>query len=110
MSVQIPISNDPNQSFKVKIPLGSRNINLGFFLTFNAQAGYWVLTLSNADDDTVLLAGVPMVCGLGDMTDLLTQYKHLGIGSAYLIKVSPSDNDSPGADDWGSSFVLLWDE
>jgi hypothetical protein len=103
----IPLTNAPNQSMRVTIPIDGRNITLGLRFRFNNVAGYWVMAISDKDGNS-LLDGIPLLTGAYPAADLLGQYKHLGLGSACLIKRSNSPLDSPDSSTLGSLFQLAW--
>jgi hypothetical protein len=79
-------------------------IKFNFFLRYNTEAGYWVLDIYDSSN-TALVLGVNLVCGL----NLLEQYSHLKIGSAYIYKADSSiTDDYPSETNLGSKFLLIW--
>lgn len=106
--IQIPVTNQPNQSFRVKIPLTSGNINLSFFIAWNLIAEYWQMSVSNADTGEEYLSNLPMITGQAPAQNLLRQFEYLAIGSAYIIPLSSATSDFPGDEDWGTNFILVW--
>jgi hypothetical protein len=67
---------------------------------WNAWAGYWTITLKRLDTSELLIAGVPLVCGL----DLLGPYK-LGLGR--LVGVT-STGENPTLDTLGTDVLFYW--
>lgn len=107
--ITIPISNDPNQTFSVIIPLGSVNLDLEFYVFWNPFADYWQMTVRR--DGVAVIDGLPLITGKGLAGNLLEQYEYLGIGSAYVVPLAAGlDRDFPGENDWGSNFIMLWGE
>lgn len=109
MSTQIiPLTSDPNQTFEIKVEVNDKNISLGFVVRYNEIAGYWVITISDPDTDTILIDSVPLVGGDYPAANLLGQFDYLRIGSAYLIKATATPADRPDDTSLGTDFVLVW--
>ena len=66
----IPLTNDPNQIFSVRLPVDDRNITLILRLRYNTIAGYWVLGISDENDEP-LIAGLPLLANLYPTANLL---------------------------------------
>lgn len=108
-SVIVPLTPSLNQSLTCTLPVDSSNITLSFTFTYNAQGGYWFMSVTDASN-TLLLDGVPVITGQYPAANILGQYQHLGIGSAYLVPVSSVLADNPDFDSLGSDFVLVWSD
>lgn len=111
---QIPVTNNPNQTFNVSIPQGKNNINLQFFISWNAMALYWQASILNLDTNIQLIVNLPML-PIGPNGNWLGQYVYWGIGSAYIIAVSANAPDHPGINDWAvngqsGNFILVWSD
>lgn len=106
----IPLTNQPNQSFTCNIPLLERNITLDFFMYWCSVSGYWVMNIFDPTTKSELIYGMPMLTSAVPAEDLLGQYKHFNIGSAYIIPVNPYNTSNPGLEDWDVNFVLIWDD
>jgi hypothetical protein len=106
--IQIPVTNQPNQSFDVVIPQGESNITLTFFIFWNRIARYWEMNVSNASTGVMLIAGLPMITGQVPAQNLLRQWAYLNIGEAYIVPISNDTPDYPGETDWGVNFALIW--
>lgn len=107
MSQIIPLDNTPNQTFTAVVTVNGQNINLGFNLSFNETAGYWVMTI-NDSNGVILVDSIPIVTGAKPAANLLEQYAYLDIGSAYLLNVTNSPMDWPDDTNLGTDFVLAW--
>jgi hypothetical protein len=108
MSVKIPISNQPNQSFEITLPQTGANLTLGFFVYWNRISGYWQMNITDVASDTELLTALPLLRGQGFYQNLLAQWDYLNIGQLFIIPLSSAVNDSPGLDDWDTNFTLVW--
>lgn len=107
--IQLPITNEPNQRFRLTLPRGKDNISLDFKIHWNRIAAYWVLDLGDVVTGQPILANWPLLIGEAPAQNLLRQFLHLGIGAAYVVPLSPSSADRPGLTDWGTNHLLLWD-
>lgn len=104
----IPLDAAPNQSFKVTVNVGARQVSLGVTLRYSEPAAYWVMTLVD-EAGNLLLDSVPLVTGQFPAANILGQYQHLEIGSAYVVNASsvPAP-DYPNNLDLGTDFLLAW--
>ena len=102
MDCIIPLKPIPNNTTTYKVPVDDQNVSLTFRTTYNEQAKYWLLDISNSEGEE-LIAGLPLV----PAQDILEQFKYLKIGSAYLVPKSKVSEQWPGMDtldDW----YLIW--
>lgn len=106
--IQIPLTNQPNQSFDITIPQGSSNITLTFFVFWNRIAGYWEMNITNTTTGVMLIASLPLITGLPPAQNLLRQWAYLNIGQAYIVPISDEAPNYPGETDWGINFVMVW--
>jgi len=100
---QVPLTNDPNQSFVCTIPLKGKNITLRFKVRYNTIGDFWWITISDKENN-ILIDSLPLLAG----GNILGQHKHLDIGSAFIINTGDSTVDSPSQDNLGTSFQLIW--
>lgn len=105
---QLPITNQPNQTFNCIIPLANRNINLGFYVSWNDYAQYWQMTISDFLTKQQLLTNFPLITGNFPVQNFLRPFQYLGIGSAYIVPLKSAVNPWPQLNDWGNNFILLW--
>ena len=103
----VPLTNDPNQLFSVRLPVDDQNITLILRMRYNTVAGYWVLGISDEDDNT-LIAGVPLVAGVYPTANLLAQYRYLQIGSLYLLASGKNATGVPSDTDLATEYTLIW--
>jgi hypothetical protein len=106
--ILLPLTNQPNQSFQVTIPLDDSNVVLDFVLYWNSIANYWQMTIKDALTNLELLNGLPLLYGQDPLQNVLKQWEYLKIGAAYLIPLAKDAPDSPGISDWGVNYVMVW--
>lgn len=106
----IPLDSSPNQSFETTLFVDGQNIRIQLQLRYNAMAGYWAMTITDPETGAILLDSVPMVTGVYPAANILAQYPHLGLGSAYVLPVGNVDLDFPDDSTLGTEFVLAWSD
>jgi len=109
MSLQkIPISSEPNQSFKSTVTVDGINITLQFALHYNDVAGYWVMGITDPLTGLMLVDSLPLLPGPSNGPNLLSQHAHLRIGSMYLYNAGNVAVEYPTDKNMGTDFILLW--
>lgn len=109
MSYQIlPLTSDPNQTFQSMLSVDGNNIKLGFRVSFNEIAGYWVMQINDTKTNTILLDSIPLLPGNPPNGNLLEQFSYLGIGSAYLVNASNTPVEYPTENNLETDFQLIW--
>ena len=103
----IPLTNDPNQIFSVRLPVDDRNITLILRLRYNTIAGYWVLGISDENDEP-LIAGIPLLANLYPTANLLRPWRYLRIGSLYLIASGKEATGTPTDTDLATEYPMIW--
>lgn len=73
-------------------------------MMYNELAGYWVVDISK--DGTMVISGLPVV----PAQDILEQFKHLEIGSAFIVPKSDAQarEQWPSANTLSSDWYVLW--
>ena len=105
---QIPIGPDPNQTFTSTVLVGGKNIKIKFFLRWDSQAGYWVMSLIDPVTQKYYVDGIPLMVGIPPTSNLLQPYGYLGIGSCYISNVSNLPSGVPNDTNLGVDYVILW--
>ena len=103
---KIPLSIDPNQTFTTTISGTTKNLTLGFTISWNAQAGYWVMGIFQPQ------TGEPLVQNIAMLPDynLIGQYPYLGIGTvAALLNIGDPTILVPDDTNLVSNFALYWE-
>src|SRR5579871_5481567 len=80
----IPLTSDPHQSLNVTLTVDGSSLTLNLDISFNEIAGYWELSIFDANGNPLVLA-IPIITGLWPAANLLGVYSYLQIGSAYVI-------------------------
>lgn len=84
---QIPLTNSPNQSLTVQLDVDGVPLTLNLTVSYNEMAGYWVLSISDVNNN-LLIDSVPMLTGGYPSANILQQQKYLNIGSWYIINIA----------------------
>lgn len=67
------------------------------------------MSVTDSITDKSLITGLPLIDSMYPSSNLLKQYTHLNIGSAYLIKINPDNMDyKPNENNLGKDFILVW--
>jgi len=105
----IPLTTDPNQSFTCVIPIDKDNRRLNIDLRYNEVAEYWCMTIHDPEQRKILIDSLPLLVGEFPVADILQQYRYLGLGSATIVAVGPTEpNTNPSDKNLGSGFALVW--
>lgn len=104
MFQRVPMQAQPNHSFSAVVTLKEENKKLTFRMTYNEQAQYWCVDLSVNDKEVI--TGLPLV----PAQDILEQFKHLEIGSAYIIPNSEKENEWPNIADLADGWSVIWSD
>lgn len=106
---EIPLTTEPNQSFKATIPVDGKNLELKLDIRFNTIAKYWTMTVTDALTDKILIDSLPLLTGQYPAANLLAQYSYLRIGSAVMVNTSTVDiSDEPNDKNLGTDYILVW--
>ena len=107
----VPLTSEPNQTFRCTIPVNGQNIPFEFTLRYNSEAEYWIIGVSNATTGQLLVSDIPLIAGVFPAANLLEQHAHLRIGSAAVVKISPDNPDyAPNGNNLGTDFALVWSD
>lgn len=101
----LPVTSQPNQTFKTVIPLGKRNVELTIGLSFLEVAGFWTMDITN-QYGVMLLSNLPLLTG----GNLLAPYSYLNLGELQVVKRNPTYEDRPNSAQLGTDFILVWGE
>ena len=103
----VPLTNEPNQLFSVRLPVDDRNITLILRLRYNTIAGYWVLSISD-EDDNALVCNLPLLTADYPAANLLAPYRYMRIGSLYLLPSGKDATGIPSDTDLATEYTLIW--
>lgn len=104
----VPLTNDPDQTFLITLPVNGANLDLFFRVRYNTEANYWCLSVIDVSTKTMLIDSLPLVTGEYPAANLLGQYEYLGIGQAYIVKNGTPSTQNPDNTNLGTDFVLVW--
>lgn len=102
--IQIPVTNQPNQAFRMTIPIAEGNISVEFFIYWNRQANYWQMNLTDNLSGNKVVTGQPLLVG----ENLLRQMAYANIGQAYVVPITDSAQGNPSLGDWDVNYILVW--
>lgn len=105
---KIPLTNSPNQSFNVIVPVNDENKDLTLTLNYNEVADYWSLTIADTQTGQDLVSQIPMLESYNDFSNILVQLGYLEIGSAFVIAIEETKLCRPDSDDLGTKYILVW--
>jgi hypothetical protein len=103
----VPLTSDPDQTFKITLPVNNKNLTLGLRFRYNTEGIYWYMSITDSNGN-LLIDAIPLLCGDFPAANMLGQYSYLNIGSAFIIKVGTAEMDSPDDTNLGTEFVLVW--
>lgn len=104
----VPLTTEPNQTVTVSLNIDGTVADYFLDLHYNEIAGYWTMSITDSAGN-LLLDSVPFVTGSIPAGNILGQFAHLGIGSAFIVNASSLDvQDYPGIATLGNAFVLIW--
>lgn len=106
--VRVPIRAYPNQSFQCRVPVNGTNRNFGFFLWYNEQAKYWLMTLTDVDKEETLFANIPLLSSGIYFHDILTQFGYKEIGMCFIVPVTNDKASMPNDKNLGAEYVVIW--
>ena len=93
----------------VSVPVDGVNKSLYLETTYNRIADRWSLSIYDGNTQECILSNVPMLLGWVGAQNILRQFGHLGIGSAFIVPlVDNPTSDSPSAETWIDEFELWW--
>lgn len=105
---KIPLTNSPNQTFSTTIPINGENKSFVFNLKYNYIAKYWLLTISDAATEQILIANIPLLSSTFDFASILKQFEYKLIGNAYVVPVYDFSLSAPDNTNIGTDFALMW--
>ena len=103
----IPLTSEPDQKFKITLPIDGKNITLSLRIRYNTAGNYWWLSVTDSNGN-MLIDSLPLFTGEYPAADILGQYSYLNIGSACVIKTGTAQMDIPDDTNLGTEFVLVW--
>lgn len=103
----VPLTTNPQQNFKITLPIDGKNLTFFLTIRYNGIAQYWWMSIFDSNNN-LLLDSIPLVTGNYPAANILQQYQYMNIGSAYVINVANSSNIIPDTSDLGTDFILIF--
>lgn len=105
---KIPLTNSPNQTFRVTVPVNNENKTFTIKLNYNDQAKYWNFSLYDTFAEQPILVNVPLLSSQYAFANILRQQSYLRIGSIYVAPFQLTNNCAPDDEDLGTNYLLIW--
>lgn len=105
---KVPLTNSPNQTFEITIPVNGKNKTFVFNMWYNYFAEYWLLSIIDSQTEQFIVSNTPLLSSTYDFANMLKQYGYKLIGNAYIAPISNKKLSMPNNENIGSDFVLLW--
>lgn len=105
---KIPLTTSPNQTFTCNIPVNGENVRFKFFLSYNDQAEYWLMTLTRLIDNLELLTNIPLLASQSRFADTFCQLDYLRIGFCIIAPTSEEQNTMPNDTNLGQTYLMIW--
>lgn len=105
---KIPLTNSPNQTFKVTIPVNGENMQFKFKLWYNYQAGYWLFTAINLKTNSEIFSNLPLLTSKGKFANIISQLDYMGIGICVMVPVADPRGSMANDLDIGKGYVMVW--
>lgn len=105
---KIPLTNSPNQTFNVIVPVDEENKDLTITLNYNEVADYWSISIADTQTEKALVSQIPMLESYMDFANILIQLGYLGIGSAFVVAMQETKECRPDGENLGTKYILIW--
>ena len=106
--VRIPLKPYPNQTFQCRVPINGINKNFEFFLWYNEQAGYWLMSLTDVEKEELIFDNIPLLSSGIYFHDILHQLEYKRIGMCFIVPVSDVQGSMPNDKDLGIGYLMIW--
>lgn len=105
---KIPITNAPNQTLGVTVPVDGENKSFVLNLNYNSMAKYWECTIRDFDTEDVIISRLPLLSSQFNFANLLGQFSHLEIGSIIIAIIEGNGTSMPNDTDLGTGYIMVW--
>lgn len=104
----IPLTNDPDQSFTITLPIDGKNITFDLRLRYNTEAKFWWLSITDSTTDVILLDSLPLLTGNFPAANILEPYKYMNIGSIVIVPNGSTALGDPNDENLATGYYMLW--
>lgn len=105
---KIPLTNAPNQTLAVTVPIDGENKSFVLNLNYNGMAKYWECTIRDYDTQSVIISRLPLLCSQYNFANLLGQFSHLEIGTIIIAIINGNGTSMPNDTDLGTGYIMAW--
>lgn len=106
--VKIPLTNSPNQTLKVTMPVNGETIQFRFKLWFNYQANYWLLSAYDIRKGKEVFTNLPLLTSKGPFADIICQLDYMKIGICVMVPIAGPDGSMADENNLGTSYIMVW--
>lgn len=108
MLYKIPLTNSPNQTFRITVPVNDENKTFVVKLNFNEQANYWNFSLFDSFTEEPIFVNIPLLASMYKFFNILRQQHYLRLGSIYITPIMLTENSAPDSEDLGTGYIMIW--
>lgn len=105
---RIPLTNSPNQTFNITVPVNGENKDFTINLNYSEIADYWTIDISDTLTEQMIICGIPLLESYNDFANLLIQQGYLEIGSIFIVAMQETKSCRPDDKDIGQKYLLVW--
>lgn len=105
----VPLTNSPNQTFSIVLPVDGENRSFKFELWYNEIAEYWLISATDTKTNTKLFDNLPLLTSYGEYFNILNQLSYKKIGTAGVLpQIGEFQKSMPDDTNLGKEYVLIW--
>ena len=108
----LPLNSSPRQVFTLALSPDGAPLNARVEVRYLPAPEEWVLSLWDADTDTLLVSGIPLIASHGTLNDLLKPFGHLrngkGLGSLFCLRAVDAPASPDPKEKNLEEFQVLW--
>lgn len=105
---KVPLTNSPNQTFSIVIPVNGENINFTIFLSYNENAKYWLMTLTKTLTQEEVFCNLPLLCSFDKYSNMIYQLDYKEVGEIMIVPIQETQSSMPNDEDIGIKYVMVW--
>lgn len=105
---KIPLTNSPNQTFVLNVPVDDENKRFGINLFYNEQGDFWSMTIFDPQTKNGIVSNIPLLSAFSKFSNILEQFSYLNIGSLYVVPMKEDKKSRPTKDNIGTDYIVVW--
>ena len=106
----VPLTNSPNQVFTAVIPINGENKQYQFTLSYNSQAKYWQMGVTDLITKARLFDNLPLLTSKGQFFNILNQLQYLQIGICGILPLGDDNQSMPSDENIGKAYIMVWSD